>query len=110
MVLSGEGETKGNAASFKGKDTRRYCRRNFADVIEYVLPDNGASDLFKGVTINLSESGLCLYTFNPVPLNEKITIERGISPLCNQTGTVRWIKRLAPDLYKVGLMFTRDEL
>lgn len=88
----------------KIKDKRKHQRQDFSyAAIEYVLNHNNTHETFIGFTLNISNSGLCLYT--PKPLNEgqKIII-KGNFPT-PKTALVRWIEKYDDVFYKVGLVF-----
>ncbi len=85
-------------------DRRNHTRYAFPSKIEYVLDPDDSDKIYKGVTINCSNTGLCLYVFNPVSEGQKITIN-SVLPVSSQTGTIRWSKKLEDRLFKVGLLF-----
>ncbi len=85
-------------------DKRRHERYDFPSKIEYSLNTQTGDEVLQGVTINISEAGLCLYTFYELIEAEKINI-KSVLPLRRQAAIVRWIKKINPDFYKVGLTF-----
>jgi hypothetical protein len=93
----------------ENKERRSHKRRDFANRIAYVSADDPDYTLIKGVTMNISETGLCFATFTAPIKEEKLWILESILPIHRQKGTVRWIKKLESDIYKVGLMFQGDE-
>jgi hypothetical protein len=93
----------------ENKERRTAQRRDFANRIVYVSPDNTDYTLIKGVTMNMSETGLCFATFTPPKKDETIWILESMLPIHRQKGTVRWIKKMESDIYKVGLMFQGNE-
>jgi hypothetical protein len=92
------------------KERRSHGRRDFANRIVYVSANDPSDSLLKGVTVNISETGLCFATFTPPKKDEKIRILESIIPICRQGGTVRWIEKIDSDIYKVGLMFRGNEV
>jgi hypothetical protein len=92
------------------KERRSHERRDFANRIVYVSADNPDYPLIKGVTMNISETGLCFATFTAPIKDEKIWILESMLPIHRQKGTVRWIKKMESDIYKVGLMFQGNEV
>jgi hypothetical protein len=58
-----------------------------------------------GVIINISNSGLCI--FSPAPLNrgQEIVIKAPL-PLLDERFIVRWTNKLLDDFFMVGLMST----
>jgi hypothetical protein len=93
----------------ENKERRSHQRRDFANRIVYVSADNPDYTLIKGVTMNISETGLCFATFTAPVKNENIWILESMLPIHSQRGTVRWIKKMESDIYKVGLMFQGNE-
>jgi hypothetical protein len=93
----------------RNKERRSHERHDVANRIVYVSADDPRYSLVKGVTMNISETGLCFVTFTPPIKDEKIRILESILPIHCQKGTVRWIKKMESDIYKVGLMFQGSE-
>jgi hypothetical protein len=89
----------------ENKERRSHERHDFANRIVYVSADGPNDSLLKGVTMNISETGLCFVTFTAPINDEKIRILESILPIHRQKGTVRWTKKMESDIYKVGLMF-----
>jgi hypothetical protein len=93
----------------ENKERRSHERRDFANRIVYVSADNPDYALIKGVTMNISETGLCFATFTAPKKDEKIWILESMLPIHRQKGIIRWIKKTESDVYKVGLMFQGNE-
>jgi hypothetical protein len=93
----------------ENKERRSYERSDFANRIVYVSADDPSYILIKGVTMNISETGLCFATFTAPKKDERIWILESILPIHRQKGTVRWIKKMESDICKVGLMFQENE-
>jgi hypothetical protein len=93
----------------ENKERRSHERRDFANRIVYVSADNPDYTLIKGVTMNISETGLCFATFTEPFNDERILILESMLPIHRQKGTVRWVKKMESDIYKVGFMFQRNE-
>jgi hypothetical protein len=82
---------------------RRHVRKTCITPFAYRVPPRVPS-LLIGITSNISDSGMCIYSDNH--LNEREDIEiRSSLPVPYIRATVRWIKKDAADLYKMGLMF-----
>lgn len=94
----------------KSAERRSDNRCDFVNRIVYILSDKHDYALFKGVTINMSEAGMCFYTFNPVRRDEEVLIVKSILPVESQIGTVRWTKKMPSDFFKVGLMFRKESI
>ena len=89
--------------SFDSFSTRRHPRRLYSDNIEFCLDYSSAGRLH-GISVNISDSGIGLYTFSPVYAGQTVTIETTL-PVPYQKATIMWVQKRAEDLYKVGLKF-----
>lgn len=85
-------------------DQRREVRFDFPSIIEYSLMPENAVKTFKGVTIDICESGLSLYLFELLKHGQEITI-RTTLPVSRRTASVCWIKKIDGDMFKAGLKF-----
>lgn len=90
--------------SFDGVERRRHPRHAHTDNIEYCLNPTDLTTIFQGICINISESGMCLYTFKPIYAGQKILI-KNVLPVPYQKAEVIWVKEKSEDLYRAGLMF-----
>jgi hypothetical protein len=89
----------------KIKDKREHRRQDFSySVVEYVLNPENTHETFIGFTLNVSNSGLCLYTPKPLKEGQKIII-KGNLPTPSKNAMVRWIEKYDDVFYKVGLVF-----
>lgn len=89
----------------KIKDKREHRRQDFSyAVVEYVLNSNSTHETFIGFTLNVSSSGLCLYTPKLVTEGQTIII-KSTFPTPSKTAMVRWIEKYDDVFYKVGLIF-----
>jgi hypothetical protein len=85
-------------------ERRGHSRYDLPDQIEYVLDPDTTGKVYKGVTIEVSYSGMRLYVFSLLPRGQKLTI-RSALPISSQTATVKWIEKVEEGFYKTGLMF-----
>lgn len=84
-------------------DGRRHPRKIYVSAFAYRFP-SASSDIHFGVTCNISDSGMCIYS-DALP-GEGESIEIGSSlPVPSARATVRWVKKYSDNLYKMGLMF-----
>jgi hypothetical protein len=72
-------------------------------LIEYSHHADNYEEALKGITANLSHSGLCLYVFKPHKKGDSIVIRKGLR--ADRPATVLWHRRLDDRLFKVGLRF-----
>lgn len=86
-------------------EKRRYPRRVFTTTVHYTVDSSTIKDISKAVTVNISQSGICLYTFNDHKEGETLKIHNGVPYDLQSTVTIRWIKRVNEQLYKVGCEF-----
>ncbi len=81
---------------------RRHHRKAYVSAFAYSFP--ARSDILFGVTSNISDSGLCIYS--DARLDEGGSIEfRSSLPVPSRRAMVRWVKKDVGELYKMGLMF-----
>lgn len=84
-------------------EKRRHPRYDFPSTIEYGVNPDVEGQIYKGVTINISDSGLCLYVSTPLSEGEELTIKSAL-PVTYHTATVCWVQKVDEDFYKTGLM------
>jgi hypothetical protein len=72
-------------------EKRRHTRYFLFSPIQYGLISGHESTLFRGHTLNLSRSGLCILTNYPLSPGQDIVIKKHILPLAASKATVRWI-------------------
>ncbi|GBD99253.1 hypothetical protein BMS3Abin07_01288 [bacterium BMS3Abin07] len=99
----------------KGMIFRRYnnkrkeSRHVFSATFEYKVLNNGKRNPgnrpLKGVSLNVSKSGLCMYTRGPIEEGQKLIITKSDLPVSSDTAVVKWIRKVNNELYKTGLMF-----
>ncbi|NOX20435.1 MAG: PilZ domain-containing protein [Nitrospirae bacterium] len=91
----------------KGVERRKSPRNTFITTIDFLIASeasgNEEKQLQRGITINISNSGMCLYVFNPVQEGEEIQLySNTIDPPC-RSAKIKWVKRVTKDVYKVGI-------
>ena len=88
-------------------DRRRHERKDIITTIEYSIKGSYAQEAFEGVITNISETGLCILTTNPLSKDEKIKIKIKNEAFVNcQTADVRWSSQNKNLYYIVGLECT----
>ncbi|MFI5295793.1 MAG: PilZ domain-containing protein [Thermodesulfovibrionales bacterium] len=85
-------------------DKRRHRRHLFFHKIEYCSGPCSPGDTCHGSVINISESGMCMYTDRRHDEGEDIEILNAF-PVPYQKATIRWVVKYFHDLYKIGLAF-----
>ena len=96
--------------SFKEKERRSHHRYILNRAISYKLSvktSNPEGTTFRGISVNVSYSGLCLYVAQPLFEGYRLQILSGIIREPHQTAKVRWARQVHSELYKVGLKFEK---
>jgi hypothetical protein len=89
-------------AAYEGKE-RRHQRKIYVSAFAYRLPSR-STEIFFGVTSNISDSVMCIYS--DVRPEEGESIEfRSSLPVPSTAAKVKWVKNDVDGLYKMGLMF-----
>ncbi len=95
--------------AFVPVERRRYRRSVFPSTIEYEIKTEATAGTFKGAAVNISESGMCIYTSDVLKEGQEIVII-SVLPVPSRNAAVRWTKSLNDDLCKVGLKFVKEGL
>jgi len=89
---------------FTGVERRRHPRYDFSDAVELRVNPSGLSETHSGLILNVSESGLCIYTCDPLSVGQDLTIKTSLrAPVLK--ATIRWVRKYRDDLFKIGVMF-----
>ena len=89
-------------SAYEGKE-RRHQRQIYVSAFAYRLSSR-SSEIFFGVTSNISNSGMCIYS-DAVPKEGESIEFRSSLPIPSTKATVKWIRKDVDNLYKMGLMF-----
>jgi len=87
-----------------GNDRRKSVRYDYPATVEYVLLPSSGSGRSRAVTINISETGLCLYVFEMLDESQELKILDRL-PASHQRARIRWIREVDEGFYKAGLVF-----
>jgi hypothetical protein len=86
-------------------EEERPCPRTVSlNTIQFCFADDVAREPCLGTTINISDTGMCLYTRNRLREGDSIIIKDAV-PLPSRRALVRWVKNFGSTLCKAGLMF-----
>ncbi len=85
---------------------RAQIRSDFHHEIKYILNPDTTGEIFNGVAVNISGTGLCLYVSNHLSEGQGITI-KSIFRDSYKSGIVRWSEKIVENIYRVGLIFTK---
>ena len=85
-------------------DRRRHRRKYLANALECELKQPHQEEMFDCVAANISKSGICLITTNPLQDGQEVTMKNHIFP-SPRTATVRWTEKYQSLYFKAGLEF-----
>jgi hypothetical protein len=88
-------------------ERRKHYRHDLHEMmkIEYALGPF-VSEIYEGLLLNISTSGLCLLISDNLDIGQEIVIKSNIN-LPSQTARIEWIKKMDQAQYKVGLLFKK---
>lgn len=87
-------------------EKRAQPRCPFMTAVGYVCDGDGSRNVFNGMAVNISNSGICLYLFESPCLREGQSISfAGNMLVQSRRGTIRWLNKVDDGFYKAGLMF-----
>lgn len=89
-------------ASSGSIEKRAEPRRLVYYTTKFGLSPENTSHL-RGVIINISNSGLCIFSPNPLHRGQEIIVKAPL-PLLDERFSVRWSSKLLDDFFMVGLM------
>jgi hypothetical protein len=96
---------------FRGNSSRRHKRYPYLQFITFFpLGQIIAEGCRRGVGVNLSDDGMCMYTPVPILEGQEILINEP-PPVSGPKATVRWVKKYGKTgpFYKAGLIFGKKE-
>jgi len=85
-------------------ERRRHKRKYLANAMECELKELQQKEIFDCVAANISQSGICLITTNPLQNGQKVTMKNHIFP-SPRTATVRWSEDYKSLYFRAGLEF-----
>jgi hypothetical protein len=83
---------------------RKHPRKSYCHVIRFCLDPRSPGTPLKGLSINISGSGICLFSSHRLHEGEEIVIQEKL-PVKYRKATVIWVKDYLAGLHKVGLRF-----
>ncbi len=87
-----------------GLERRRHARYPYCRNVEFCLNCGPSGEIQVGAGVNLSDSGLCMYTFKALREGDGIEIKNKL-PVPYRKAVVTWVKNYSIDLYKAGMVF-----
>lgn len=88
-----------------GKRARAHPRRVFSTTVTYTNGMTETGGGAKAVCINISRSGVCLYTYHRHEEGARINFLSGSPFNLEGPATVRWVRKINENLYRVGCEF-----
>jgi hypothetical protein len=102
MAMESSDEKKSNNLT---ENRRKDVRKDFSYIVlEFVLHPDTTYEIFVGYTLNLSNTGLCIYTSAVLKTGQTVILKSDTPPLYKKA-VVRWVDRYDSFFYKVGLEF-----
>jgi c-di-GMP-binding flagellar brake protein YcgR len=86
-------------------ERRKHNRFPYPEKINYVCVNDDTPDILKGITVNISDAGICLYLFKNHTEGQEITILTDL-PIPPRKATIRWIKNFRERFFTAGIMFS----
>ena len=84
---------------------RAHIRHDLQTEIQYVI-ESQSDQFLKGILTDISDRGLSLYVFQPLPEGLTIKIKSDTRD-SSKRAMVRWSSELGDNIYRVGIMFVR---
>ena len=84
---------------------RAHIRHDLQTEIQYVI-ESQSDQFLKGILTDISDAGLSLYVFQPLPEGLTIKIKSDTRD-SSKRAMVRWCRELGDNIYRVGIMFVR---
>ena len=86
-------------------EQRRGRRSPFKENLEISTHSATRDETLVGTGSNISDSGVCIYTFKPLKEGQDILFKSNL-PVQHRRATVRWVKQCNRSIYRVGVKFT----
>ena len=91
-------------------ERRRATRHTSPSTVEYAVlngqPDHYAKNLTKGIVIDISDSGFCMYVFDQLKMGKHITLNKGALPTKHKRATVQWVRHERSGVFRAGCTFS----
>ncbi|MCL5022327.1 MAG: PilZ domain-containing protein [Nitrospirae bacterium] len=88
----------------KEAENRKHLRRNYLGAVRYCLDSGADGETLIGSGVDISESGICMFTSYPLRQGQAITLKSSL-PVPVRKATVKWVRQLRADFYQAGLEF-----
>ncbi len=84
----------------------KHPRNPYKKTLEITIPSHPQKGTLLAVSSNISDIGICVYTFKPLKEGQEIVF-KGALPFPHLKATVRWVKEIKPGIYKAGVLLSR---
>jgi hypothetical protein len=84
---------------------RRYERSPYKEKLEIRVHSRSKEETLLGISSNISDFGVCIYTFKPLKEGQDIIFKSNL-PVQHHRAIVRWVKQCNRSIYQVGVLFT----
>jgi len=88
-------------------ERRRHPRSAYIRTLEYSGSLRALAGVLLCMSVDLSDSGICVYASDPLHEGESIEFKDALR-VPYKKACVRWVKRYSKDFYRVGLTFRSD--
>jgi hypothetical protein len=101
----------GNVNQKAGADKMQYYpksqhpRKPYKKTLEITIPSQPQKGTLLAVSANISDIGICIYTFKPLKEGQEIVFKSTL-PVPHGRAIVRWVKQCNPDIYKAGVLLS----
>ncbi len=86
-------------------EKRRHKRDLVTVPVSYSPAQASGAQAANGITLNISDSGICFYTQNRLEQGTILHISSRAFWEEPRTGTVMWCRKITEELYRVGVIF-----
>jgi hypothetical protein len=91
--------------SFTGVEKRKHPRYPYSNKLEFRSTSPTQDITYSGLSVDISSSGMCLYTFFTSPNEGEDIAFKDALPVSYQKAIVRWVEQYTEDFYGIGVMF-----
>lgn len=83
----------------------KHPRKPYKETLEITIPSHPQKGTLLAVSSNISDIGICIYTFKPLEEGQEIVFKSTL-PFPHGRATVRWVKQCNPGIYKAGVLLS----
>jgi hypothetical protein len=83
----------------------KHPRKPYKETLEITIPSHPQKGTLLAVSSNISDIGICIYTFKPLEEGQEIVFKSTL-PFRHGKAIVRWVKQCNPGIYKAGVLLS----